>query len=1778
MKFRKLAVGLSVIALANVGAPTIKVFANEVNNGSLKVERTQEHTSSMKKFDIEKNENFDQYKEVFKVKNELIESVSANGGKYGSSTPEKAIDEDIRTHWETGTPNSESFTNEFTVTFKDIVNIDKMTYKVRQDSGTKGFLNNYEIYASKTLDGDDFTLVTKGTGTSTKDTVEIKFNETDAKRIKIKFVGADANWASMSEVGFYKKDIVKDSMDNLFTDSNKNQVSEEFRDINKLNELENLAKVHPFYGDYKNQIEDAKVIVENNKITSGDAKTKQFTHYNNSEYNKLFKMDNSNIESIKNNGGHYSSRVIGNAIDGDLDTYWETNKSNSDNFNNEVEITFKDRVVLDRVIYGARQVDTKGFAEEFEIYASNTSQGDTYQLVSTGKHNRVSGLIEAKFEPTEFKRVKFKFKKSNQDWATANEFAFYKEDEMAKKVETLFTDDTLSVVSEEFNTIEKIDALEEEVKNHPLYNEFKESIENAKALVSKGVIEATTAVVSTFNLAHNEEYNKIFKMDSSNVKSIKNNGGNYASSVIGNAVDGDLNTFWETNTTNTDSFKNEIEIEFKETIELNRIVYGARSSDARGFAREFDIYASTTTKGDTYELVSTGKCSDTTDLIEAKFEPTKFRRVKFVFKNAKENWPTAREFIFYKEDKISDEINNMFVDNTYSELKEEYKNIDKINELEQQALKHPLKDKLIETINLAKKMLDGNVDYSKTTITANQHGDMIHHARSVLSMNSSGQNLQATGLYALPGDKITVYLDANANSGKMPVLQFSQNEGSWRGWRKGIRLHPGKNEIIVPDASLDWAQPTNPKPGGAIYIENPYTPEEQGSAPIIRIEGAERFPFFKEGDNEEEFKEFLVEYKKKLDEDNKTGANKVLDILAVESDRMLISGTATGAYDAYINKGVNPSDTTDFWDGTMDEVYRYYGLDGSSEIHDAKYLKEHIMFAQPHGYMYAWIDHVGVQGDVMASMLIPEHVMSGPWGFLHETGHRMDTRQRIWGEVTNNMLPMYMGHLYGNPDTRIDYKSIYKKGAPSEREDLYNNGRYFESLGMFWQLQLYNEDYWADINKLYRERKPSITDDQHKMDTMIEYSSEVFNRDLTEYFYRHGFRASEETKKKLADKYEPLEKKVWYLNDTAFRYKGEGLSKEVKPKIDELKLDGTISISSDINKDELLGYEILRDGEVIGFITNDTFKDETREDGVEYKYQVVAYGKDLSTSSPSDEMSSLTPNIKLQQTKIYVGLGEKFDALDYVKALNYNADDISEKIKVDHDVDTSKKGEYTVTYSVEDNNITTKNTMIVEVVSDIDYLSDNEWESVETQFGTPRRNSNIKGRVNGDIKEFEKGIGIHANGKVVYDLEGKNYDNFEALLGVDMNTVSQETSSVTFKIIGDGEVLATTKVIKHADDMIHVNVPVKGVKKLTIEVYDGGNGNSYDHTIIANPKLTNNNMKPSLEIEDSVSVKVGESIENVIGNVKAYDTEDGDLTDKVVVSGHENINFNKPGEYKITYTVTDSDGNSVTKERSIAIVNMNDFKFLTDYDWTSAVQSYSTTKRDTSVGGDKLKLTSETGSEVVYDRGIGSHANATIIYDLSDKNYEYFTSFIGVDRVMYNRPGSVSFEVHVDGEMKYDSGLMNAKDPQKFIEVDINGAKELKLIVKDGGNGNGSDHATWGDAKLHFVNNERIDLTNLKDAIEKAEAIDINDYTEESINNLNLVVNKAKELLSSDFVSQEQCDEAIQSIEDAISKLEVLDKVIVIQDKGLEAEIKRTLNIGDREITLADMHKLVSLE
>lgn len=1503
-------------------------------------------------------------------------------------------------------------------------------------------------------------------------------------------------------------------------------------------------------------------------------------------YNEVFKMDNSNIESITSNGGNYNNNSsIENAIDGNFTTHWETKKKNQPEFTNEVVFKLNEETTLNRIVYAARQSSAKGkgFAKELEIYGSLTDGEDDFTLVSSGEYKGSTGdVVEIKFNPTKFKRIKFVFKKADNDWASASEFMFYKEDELSDKMDRLFTDDTMSEVSEEFNSIEDINALEEEVKNHPLYSDFKEYIENARELLNNQNVEATTATTKQFEHYSNEEYSNLFKMDNNNIKSISNNGGHYSGQVITNAIDGNVDTYWETNTPNKGDFTNEVEVEFKDAVELNRIVYGARKSDRKGFAQEFEIYGSTTSKGDTYKLVATGSHNKVSGLVEAKFNSTKFKRVKFRFKNSDQNWATLSEIAFYKQDVVSNKIDNLFTNGLRNELSEDFNTKEKLQALENETKGHPLESSFKEPLELAKEILNGELSTVKV-ITAEQHGDMVAHAKNNLKFGF-GNNNQPTGISTKPGDVITVYVDADPSK-PLPSLAFSQQEGSYANWMRTVNLKVGKNVITVPAIPKDGAYTHDVTRGGSIYIVNPYTKEEQPKAPVIRFASGDKFPFLTEDTNVEEFKKFLIEYKKAIDEDIAKNPNvldrEVLDVFEFVSDHIVWTGTATGAYKAYIEQGVNPLDTIKSYNTHMEEIFKYYGLDGSSEQNDPKYIRDNVRLAQPFGYMYSYNNHIGVQGDVMANHLIPFEDRGPSWGLTHEIGHRMDVNARLYGEVTNNMLPMHMSVYYDKIDNRIPYESNIYKNVISENSNKYMEGGAFERLAVYWQLEMYKPGYWASLNKLYRERNVSLgaeNPNNVKMQYLIKFSSEVIGEDLSEYFARHGFEVNDETRDETS-KYPKPDKKIWYLNNSKAKYEGTGFTQDTNLQVSLNRVENGIKLTFDVDdkvKPDLLGYEILRDGEVIGVTGTNAFTDTNADISKNSKYEVVPYDLNLGTGK-SVSIYQFTPNINVQPNKITLKLNEEFNPMDYIKVLNYEGNDITSKVEAVHNVDTRKKGVYQVKYTINDEDVVAEKTVEVEVVSDYDYLSDEEWTSVKTDWGTPRRNSNIKGRVNGELKEFEKGFGIHANGTITYDLSDKDYDNFEALLGVDLGIEAQNNSSIKFEIIGDDKVLATTDVLKHADNMVYVNVPVKGVKELVIKVTDAGNGKDSDHSVIANPKLTTNNAKPKLTIPKSVSTKVGEVID-LNEKYSAIDAEDGDITDKVQVTGK--VNFNKTGKYPITYTVIDNDGNEVVKTRTIAVVNMNDYKYLTDYDWTSTKNSYATPKKDISNGNNTLRLTNENGKEVSFERGIGAHSNSTITYDLTGKDYAYFSSYVGVDREMFGTVGSVTFEVYVDGEKKFDSELMKSKDPMKYLEVDINGAKELKLVVTDGGNGNGSDHATWGDAKLHFANEVQVDYSELETLVDKVKTYEKDKYTEESFKVLEEALKKAEAILVDKVSTQDEINSIIAELNGAISNLEEnvdINQVINIKDEALKDSIKETLNLSGDDITIGDMYKLKEL-
>ena len=1981
---RKLSLLILGVVITNLLSTPLSVFAETVRTNNI-VQESQENLESnsieakVSRFDEYYSNNRQAYDDAFKMNNSNIENITSTGGKRatGSVGTENIIDGSLDTYWETGKHTSDSFKNELIFTLKESTVLNRIAY--RSAWNTVGFAENFEIWASNTTEGEDFQLVSSGKATKTADVVEIKFSPTSFKRIK--FVFKNLGTATASEMMFYKEDEVLDKINSIFTDNTLSKVSEEFKEVDKINALEKEAELHPLYEEYKDYFANAKALLNQETIVETEAEVSKFDVYYTDErqaYDEAFKMDNSNIQNITSTGGRLNGYVgTENIIDGKLDTYWETGKHTSSSFENELIFTLNEETILNRIAYRSAW-NTVGFAENFEVWASSTTKGDTFQLVTSATTSKTADVIEIKFNPTSFKRIKFVFK--NNGTATASEMMFYKEDSVSDNMSKLFADDTYTKVSEEFNNEEALNKLEESIKDHPLYTKFKQYIDDAKAIVNNKEIEATTAKMKEVSYAENEEYNNLYKISKDKIQSITATGGRYWNQYIEYAIDGDMKTYWETGKGNDNNHTNEVEITFKETVKIDRVLYAPRQSDLKGFAKEIEIYGSQTSKGDTYQLVATGSYNKVKGVIEAKFNETEFKRLKFRFKNSDQNWASLSEIIFYSSDEVYNAVDNLFTDGTMSAVSDEYNTIDKINELESKAEKHPLYELFKDDIQEAKEIVSGQVQTVKTVV-AEQQGDRVAHANNNLKIGL-GNNNQPTGVVAMPGETITVYVDVE--DGKpLPKLYFSQQEGSWANWGKTVELKPGKNEIVVPEVTQkDGWYHYNVTPGGPVYIVNPYTPEQQGKAPTIRFaKGVQTFPLFDKNTNEEEFIEFLKDYKARLDEDAKQNPNvkdrKMIDTFELVGDHVVLTFTATSAYEAYINGDFTPSKTMNMYNDHLDMLFKFQGLDGSSEKNDIKYTRENIRLAQPYGFMYAAGNHTGIQTAQQVGLL----TSVGGWGIDHEIGHRMDIGVRELGEITNNMLPQKSANYYEtNAENRIPYETHVYKNVIGIGNNEYLKGGYFENLAVFWQLEMVYPGYWAELNKLYREHDVKVSGNNDKLDKLAYYSSMALKVDLTEYFERHGFPVTTETKE-YTKQFDKPENKIWYANETYLKYTGEGFSDDTSLEVLTAKHGDNIKVSFNVDensKNDVIGYEVYKNGKLVAFTSTNSFIDTESNYMDNVTYKIIPFDKKLNEGK-AVEVSSYKPTIKVQQEELTLKLGEVFDFESIAKAYNYKGEDISGDIRLENTVDTSNKGTYKVTYSVTNEELTTEKIVEVTVVSDYDYLSDFKWESVKTDFGTPRRNTNIKGRVNGSIKTFDKGFGIHANGKIVYDLSDKDYDTFEALLGVDMNIAAQNNSSIAFKIIADGKTLATTNVLKHADDMVYVSVPVKGVEQLVIEVTNGGNGNTSDHAVIANPKLITNNAKPVLTVGHDESIKIrseydlkssikatdaedgdltesividengfnpnktGEYIikysvtdkdnnvttaekkvvvyseekylsdldwksatigsgsvrkdksvssnairllnedntietykkgigthsyseivynsegydaldtwvgidqhvadrnssvifkvyvdgelraetdvmspstpkEHLVVNVKnsnevklvveeaengnswdhadwadikflkfntaptlnipesistvlgmpidinqefsASDIEDGDITESVKVEGE--VNFDKTGKYPITYTVIDSDGNTVTKTRTIAVVNMDDFTYLSDLDWTKETHTYTKPLKDTNMNGTTISLTDENGNAKEFKKGIGSHSTTTITYDLTGKDYAYFTSYIGVTRNMYNSVAAIGFEVYVDGVLKYSSEVMTGKMPMQFVKVDINDAKELKLVVNDGDGVNWSDHGAWADAKLHSAkeNGTSIDRTELNSLIETINKLDSKIYTEDSFNNLTLVLDKVKDNLS-DGYNQEEINKLYSELKEAY------DALVKLTDfSTLEEAIESNSNLNE---------------
>ena len=552
-----------------------------------------------------------------------------------------------------------------------------------------------------------------------------------------------------------------------------------------------------------------------------------------------------------------------------------------------------------------------------------------------------------------------------------------------------------------------------------------------------------------------------------------------------------------------------------------------------------------------------------------------------------------------------------------------------------------------------------------------RNGDMRAYADTVLKANSMGTNKQVTGIWASAYDTLNVYVSGDKEEIKKypPKLYFTQNISYELDYE--YPLEPGLNTIKVP-LLKKLTTKDDYENGGMVYILNPYTKEQQKSQVSIYIEGGNKVPLYKKGKSSANFLTSLNNYAAHL-KNNEKGYH---DIVELCSDYSFMTFTITDILDTvnskvtcrvkdkktgkYVPKemDLNFNTAVSTWDELVKDFFKFGGISNEADYKNVKIQIRTKSMPENYG-AYAIPESINIKAPDANKVLKGEF----NWGLPHELGHCVDNPERKHSEVTNNMWAMM----------NVLNNGLYEHIAISKNNSHYNINRvaadevaekdrlwkvkndYCWGLFIFWDLEVYSSGYWPAFNKMYlngtsgnttvdklfASAAESATTSEEKETLKNEkiavYSSIATKKDLTRYFTRYGF-ISEQPSATYTNamkelKLTPLDKPIWYYSTTAYadiRNSSRNSNKSVSGKF-SFNMDKNNTLYFNLSgryPDAHMGYEILRNGKIIGFTWDNSFK--LNSSAASGTITVKAYDRMLNVyATSSAEYSALKTSKKL---------------------------------------------------------------------------------------------------------------------------------------------------------------------------------------------------------------------------------------------------------------------------------------------------------------------------------------------------------------------------------------------------------------------------------------------------------------------------------------------------------------------------------------------------------------------
>ncbi|MDA1560114.1 MULTISPECIES: M4 family metallopeptidase [Bacillus cereus group] len=223
---------------------------------------------------------------------------------------------------------------------------------------------------------------------------------------------------------------------------------------------------------------------------------------------------------------------------------------------------------------------------------------------------------------------------------------------------------------------------------------------------------------------------------------------------------------------------------------------------------------------------------------------------------------------------------------------------------------------------------------------------------------------------------------------------------------------------------------------------------------------------------------------------------------------------------------------------------------------------------------------------------------------------------------------------------------------------------------------------------------------------------------------------------------------------------------------------------------------------------------------------------------------------------ITLRVGDTFDPISNVKAIDKEDGDLTNRVEHKGDVDTSKPGKYIVEYSV-----------------------------VDSQGGKATATQTVIVKGNGETSDLNPTLTVPVATTITVG------DSFDPMVKV--KAIDKEDGDLTFKVKVDGEVDASKA----------------GTYILTYTVTDSkGHEGIAKQTVTVKDREEVKNEIPILKVPATTTITKGDQF-NPMAGISVTDKEDGDLTSKVAYEG--TIDTSKPGTFEIIYSVRDSVGNEV---------------------------------------------------------------------------------------------------------------------------------------------------------------------------------------------------------------------------------------------------------------------------